>query len=424
MDKIVISGKKPLYGTINVAGMKNAALPILFATLLVGGKFFLENLPDVNDINLTLEILQRLGAPCTKHEDGTVEIDTSVIDPNRDLPLSLVKKMRASYYLVGALLGRYGRAHVGYPGGCDFGTRPIDQHLKSFRTLGATADVEGGYIVADAPGGIYGNHIFFDVVSVGATVNAILAATRAEGFTLIENAAREPHIVALASFLNMCGAHITGAGTDTVKIRGEKELHGCSYDIIPDMIEAGTYMVAAAAAGGKVTVQGIIPKHMESVTAKLVEMGVTVNIGDDYAEIIRDPAQPLSRIMVKAVPYPGFPTDMQPQICALCLFANGTSYVSEGVWDNRFRYVEELIRMGAHILVEGKTAIIEGKKPIKGTQVSAVDLRGGAAVIIAALAADGITVIDNISLIERGYDDIVGKLAAVGADIRKVSFPD
>ena len=423
MEKIVICGKKPLYGTIDIAGMKNAALPILFATVLVGGKFYIENLPDVSDINLTLDILTRLGASCVRNGSVT-EIDTTDIDPTTELPLDVVKKMRASYYLVGAELGRYSKAHVGYPGGCDFGTRPIDQHLKCFRTLGATADVNGGYIEAYAKDGLYGNHIFFDVVSVGATVNAILAATRADGFTVIENAAREPHIVALASFLNMCGAHITGAGTDTIKIRGEKELHGSSYDIIPDMIEAGTYMVAVAAAGGRVMIRNIIPKHMESVTAKLVEMGVTVNIGDDYAEIIRDPEKPLSRIMVKAVPYPGFPTDMQPQICALTCQAEGTSYVSEGVWDNRFRYVEELMRMGAHILVEGKTAIVEGGVPLKGTQVSAVDLRGGAAVIIAALAAEGITVIDNIVLIERGYGDIVGKLSAVGADIRKVSFPD
>lgn len=423
MDKIVICGKKPLYGTIDVSGMKNAALPILFATVLVGGKFVLENLPDVNDINLTLKILTLLGAPCVRRGSAT-EIDTTHLDENAEIPLSLVKKMRASYYLVGAKLGRYGKAHVGYPGGCDFGTRPIDQHLKSFRTLGASAEVNGGYIDAEAKDGLYGNHIFFDMVSVGATINAILAATRAEGMTIIESAAREPHIVDLANFLNTCGAHITGAGTDTIKIRGEKNLHGCSYDIIPDMIEAGTYMTAAAATGGRVVVRGVIPKHIESVTAKLLEMGVTVNVADDSVEIVREPDKELSRIMVKAVPYPGFPTDMQPQICALVCGAKGTSYVSEGVWDNRFRYVEELVRMGAHILVEGKTAIVEGGAPMKGTQVSAVDLRGGAAVVIAALAAEGITVIDNIELIERGYDDLVGKLAGVGADIRRVSFPD
>ncbi len=423
MDKIVISGNKPLYGTIDVSGMKNAALPILYATVLVGGKFTIENLPDVNDIKLTLEILELLGAPC-KREGSTVTIDTTELDRDADIPLSLVKKMRASYYLIGAELGRYQKAHVGYPGGCDFGTRPIDQHLKGFRALGATITQNEGYIDASAADGLVGTSVFFDVVSVGATVNVILAATRAEGLTIIENAAREPHIVDLANFLNTCGAHITGAGTDTIKIRGEKELHGCTYDIIPDMIEAGTYMVAAAAAGGRVTVRNIIPKHMESVTAKLIEMGVTVNVEDESVEIIRDPETVLSRVMVKAVPYPGFPTDMQPQICALVCSARGTSYISEGVWDNRFRYVEELVRMGAHIVVEGKTAIVEGGARLSGTQVSAVDLRGGAAVVIAALATDGVTVIDNISLIERGYDDIVGKLAGVGADIRRVSFPD
>ncbi len=423
MNKIVICGNKPLYGSIRVAGMKNAALPILFATVLVGDRFVIEDLPDVADINLTLDILTNLGALCERHGRET-HIDTTHIDPSRDIPLSLVKKMRASYYLVGALLGRYHTARVGYPGGCDFGTRPIDQHLKAVAALGATAGVDSGYIVADAAGGLYGTHIFFDVVSVGATVNAILAATCAEGMTVIESPAREPHIVALAEFLNACGASISGAGTDTIKIRGVKTLHGCTCEIIPDMIEAGTYMVAAAATGGRVTVENVIPKHVESVSAKLLEMGVTVIENDDSIVIERDPEKPLSRVMVKTVPYPGFPTDMQPQICALTCFAEGTSYVSEGVWDNRFRYVEELIRMGAHIMVEGKTAIIEGGNAMRGTQVTAVDLRGGAAVVIAGLAAEGITVIDEIKLIERGYDNIVGKLAAIGADIRLVSFPD
>lgn len=423
MNKIVICGKKPLYGSIRVAGMKNAALPILFATVLVGAEFVIEDLPDVADINLTLEILKQIGATCTRQGRET-HIDTRHISPDAEIPLSLVKKMRASYYLVGAQLGRYHKAHVGYPGGCDFGTRPIDQHLKCFTALGAVTGVNGGYIDADAPNGLFGAHIFFDVVSVGATINAILAATCAEGMTVIESPAREPHIVALAEFLNACGASISGAGTDTIKIRGVKSLHGCVCEIIPDMIEAGTYMVAAAATGGAVTVENVIPKHVESITAKLIEMGVHVTVNDDSIVIERNPDETLSRVMVKTVPYPGFPTDMQPQITALTCFAEGTSYVSEGVWDNRFRYVEELIRMGAHIMVEGKTAIIEGAYPMQGTQVSAVDLRGGAAVVIAGLAAEGITVIDNISLIERGYDDIVGKLSALGADIRLVSFPD
>ena len=426
MKKIVIAGNKPLYGTVRMASMKNAALPIVFATVLVGDRCVIKDLPDVSDINLSLEILKHLGAVCERNGRETM-IDTTNIDPNRDIPLELVQKMRASYYLVGALLGRYQRAHVGYPGGCDFGTRPIDQHLKSFAALGASADVSGGYIVADAQNGLYGAHIFFDVVTVGATVNAMLAATCAEGMTVIERPAREPHIVALANFLNACGANISGAGTDSIKIRGVKKLHGTlDGEMIPDMIEAGTYMAAVVATGGRVTIENVIPKHVESITAKLVEMGATVEVDEEneMLTVERDPEKKLSRILVKAVPYPGFPTDMQPQICALTCFAEGTSYVSEGVWDNRFRYVEELIRMGAHIMVEGKTAIIEGGQPLMGTHVTAVDLRGGAAAVIAGLAAEGITVIDNVKLIERGYDDIVGKLQTLGADIRFVSFPD
>lgn len=423
MDKIVISGKRPLYGTIEVSGMKNAALPILYATILVGGKFSIENLPDVNDINLTLGIIETLGGKCVK-DGACVKIDTTDIDGKVSIPVDTVKKMRASLYLLGALLGRYGYARIGYPGGCDFGVRPIDQHKKCFKTFGATVTEGDGHICVSAEQGLSGAHLFFDIVSVGATVNAILAAAKTPGVTTIENAAKEPHIVDLANFLNTCGAHISGAGTDTIKIRGEKELHGCSYDIIPDMIEAGTYMTAVAAAGGCVTIKNVIPKHLESITAKLIEAGVTVNVDDDSVEVVREPDSQLSRIMLKAIPYPGFPTDMQPQMCALLCSANGTSYITEGVWANRFRYVEELVRMGAHIVVEGKIAVIEGVSELSGAQVSAVDLRGGAAVVIAALCAKGVTVIDNISLIERGYHDIVGKLRSVGADIRKVSFPD
>jgi len=426
MEKIVICGKRPLNGTVRMASMKNAALPIIFATVLVGERCIIKDLPDVSDINLSLEILVQMGALCERNGRETM-IDTSSIDPDTDIPLELVKKMRASYYLVGALLGRYQKARVGYPGGCDFGTRPIDQHLKCFSALGAKADVVGGYIVADAPDGLYGSHIFFDAVSVGATVNAILTAACAEGMTVIERPAREPHIVALANFLNACGANISGAGTDSIKIRGVKKLHGTlDGEMIPDMIEAGTFMAAVAATGGKVTIENVIPKHVESITAKLIEMGVTVETDEDNETVTveRDPDKDLSRIMVKALPYPGFPTDMQPQICALTCFAKGTSYVSEGVWDNRFRYVEELIRMGAHILVEGKTAVIEGGYVLKGTEVTAVDLRGGAAMVIAGLASEGVTAIDNIDLIKRGYDDIVGKMKGLGADIRLVTFPD
>lgn len=425
MDKIVLCGKKPLYGRIDVAGMKNAALPILFATVLVGGRFTIGNLPDVSDIRQTLEILKRLGATVLPDaEHNLTVIDTTVLDSDISLSLELASKMRASYYLVGAALGRCGRAHVGYPGGCDFGTRPIDQHLKCFRALGATVTQDEGYITACANHGMKGTHVYFDVVSVGATVNAILAATRAEGMTVLENVAKEPHIVNLTEFLNFCGAHISGAGTDTIKIRGEKNLHGCDYDVIPDMIEAGTYMIAAATAGGDVIINNVIPKHLESVTAKLIEMGATVLVNDESVEVIRDPEKPLVHVMVKALPYPGFPTDMQPQMCALMCTAQGTSYISEGVWDTRFRYVDGLVRMGAQIVVQGKMAVVEGGRRLSGTLVSAPDLRGGAAMILAGLAAEGVTTIEKIHLIERGYDNIVGKLAGLGAEIKRVSFPD
>ncbi len=420
MEKIIINGGRPLYGSVEIDGMKNAALPIIFATLLVRGKCQIKNLPAVSDITRSLEIIENLGASVRRLNSNTVEIDTAGVHV-RSVPAELSRKMRASYYLVGAELGRFGRALVGYPGGCDFGVRPIDQHIKGFEKLGAKVNVEGGYIDASAPNGLIGGNIFFDIVTVGATVNVMLAAALAEGTTIIENAAREPHIVDLANFLNTCGADVKGAGTDTIKIRGVSELHGCTYAIIPDMIEAGTYMTAVAATGGDVEICNVIPKHMESVTAKLEEMGVTVIENDDSIRIIRDPDIALRSCNIKTLPYPGFPTDMQPQFGALLCQAEGVGMINEGVWDNRFKYIDELRRMGAQVEVTGKTAVIRGT-PTKLTAASvrAVDLRGGAAMVVAALSVNGTTDIDDIHLIERGYDNIVGKLSALGARIRKV----
>lgn len=416
MKKIVINGKKELHGEIEISGMKNAALPIVYATLLTDGKCRIENLPFVNDVLLSLEILRKLGAKvCTDKAHSVVEIDASGeigIEP----PADLVRKMRASYYLLGAQLGRCGRAHVNYPGGDDFGVRPIDQHIKGFEALGARTDVSGGYIDAYAENGVTGANIFFDTVSVGATINVILAAVKARGQTVIENAAKEPHIVDLANFLNTCGAKISGAGTDVIKIKGVESLHGCDYTIIPDMIEAGTYMAAAAVAGGDLTIKNVIPKHLESITAKLIEMNVSVDEFDDYVVVSREGE--LEPCNIKTMVYPGFPTDMQPQFGAALCFADGTSHILEGVWDNRFRYIDELRMMGADIDVTGKSAVIYGERcAMSGATVMAVDIRAGAAMIIAALGTPGRTVIEGVDVIERGYVDIVGKLSSAGADI-------
>lgn len=419
MEKIIVSGGSPLYGTVEIDGMKNAALPVIYASILVCGKCRISNLPLVSDITGSLDLICSLGASVRRIDAHTVEIDTTGLRV-RPVPPDLSRKMRASCYLVGAELGRFGRALVGYPGGCDFGVRPIDQHIKGFERLGATVTVENGNIDAVASDGLTGSSVFFDVVSVGATVNVILAAVLASGTTVIENPAKEPHIVDLANFLNTCGADIKGAGTDTIKIRGVESLHGCSYTIIPDMIEAGTYMTAVAAAGGDVTICGVIPKHMDSVTAKLEEMGVTVEEGDDYIRIVRDPDTQLRPCNIKTLPYPGFPTDMQPQFGALLCQANGVGMLYEGVWDNRFKYIEELKRMGADVEITGRTAVFRGNSKMTAASVRAVDLRGGAAVVVAALAVTGVTTIDDIHLIERGYDNIIGKLTAIGADIKKV----
>ena len=418
MKKIIINGGRPLRGDISVSGMNNAALPIIFACILTEDRCTLENVPDVTDVNLSLKILEDMGAVVTRTGCGTITVDTKNL-AGQTSRQDLVSRLRASTYLLGAELGRFGEAKVGFSGGCDFGVRPIDQHIKGFEALGAKASVESGlnHVVA-GPGGLRGGSVYLDIASVGATINVMLAAVKAEGRTTIDNAAREPHIVDLANFLNMCGARITGAGTSFIKITGVEKLHGCSYTIIPDMIEAGTYMVAAAAAGGRVKVKGVIPKHMETVTAKLIEMGAGVDEGDDCLTVSR--SSRLSSVNIKTFFYPGFPTDMHPQFAALLAMADGTSIITEGVFDNRFRYADELAKMNADINVAGRTATIIGKKELCGAPVTAVDLRAGAALIIAGLAASGMTEISRIETIERGYDDIVGKLSGIGADIRLI----
>ena len=423
LTKYLIHGGNPLHGTIQISGAKNAAVAIIPAALLVDGVCRIENVPQISDVTLILQILQELGADVRTVNRTTIEVDCTHIR-NRQVPYELARKIRASYYLVGALLSRFGWAEVPLPGGCDLGGRPVDQHIKGFVAMGAEVDVRNGLIYARVPDGsrLSGGQVYLDIVSVGATMNIMLAATLAGGLTVIENAAKEPHIVDLANFLNSMGADIRGAGTDVIKIRGVNRLRGGSYSIIPDQIEAGTYMAAAAAAGGEVLIKNVIPKHLDCITAKLVEMGMEVEEQDDALLLRRE--GPISRVNVKTMPYPGFPTDMQPQIAAVLCVAQGTSVLTEGVWDNRYRYVDEFRRMGAHIQVDGKVAVIEGVDHLTGAPVHACDLRAGAAMVIAGLAAQGVTEIDGIHHIERGYETIVEKLAAVGADIRIVSIPD
>lgn len=421
MEKILINGGNMLDGVVEVSGTKNAALAIIFATILVKDICIIENLPVINDVTLSLEILQAMGIKIRMLTKNIIEIDSRNVIGGSS-PLELVRKMRASYYLLGAELGRFNRAYVGYPGGCDIGARPIDYHIKGFEALGVTVNIEGGYVEAIAEKGLKGNNIYFDSSTVGGTINVILAATKAKGTTIIENAAREPHVVDLANFLNTCGAKISGAGTDTIKIRGVEKLHGCNYAIIPDMIEAGTYMIAAAATCGNLRINNVIPKHLESISAKLEEMGVSVTEHDDYVIVTR--SNKLNRVNIKTLPYPGFPTDLQPQMCILLCLADGVSILTESIFESRFKYVKELERMGASIKVEGRSAIIEGGLPLSGAQVKALDLRAGVAMVIAGLVAKGVTEIDDIYHIDRGYDNIIGKLCNVGADIKKLYVPD
>ncbi len=422
MEKFVVTGGKPLFGEVNISGAKNAAVAIIPAVILCDEPCQIDNIPNISDVSLISRILQQMGANVRRINKSSLYIDPTHINTHK-ATTELVSGMRASYYLLGALLGRCGRAEVALPGGCNFGVRPIDQHLKGFEAMGArTRLVDGAIIeaVCDTPQ-LVGTHIYLDVVSVGATMNIMLAASKAKGQTIIENAAREPHIVDLANFLNSMGADIRGAGTDVIKIRGVGYLHGITYSIIPDQIEAGTYMCAAAATRGCITVNNITPKHLESISAKLREMGVKIT---EYDEALKVDATvgTLKRCNIKTMPHPGFPTDCQPQFAALLMSIPGTSIINENVWDNRYQYVREFIRMGAQISVEGRLAIIEGGAPLTAAPVKATDLRGGAAMIIAALEVKGTTEISSIQYIERGYENVVEKFRALGADIKKVYF--
>ncbi len=420
MDKYVIRGGKPLFGEVNIGGMKNSALPILFGTVAVGGICTIENIPDVSDIFLTFEILREIGAKIR-----LVTTDTAIIDTRdvfvRSPSVGLVDKMRASTYLLGAMLGRFGEGLVGMPGGCNFGERPVGQHIKGFEALGAKVEYnEKGVLHARAERGLFGTMIYFDIASVGTTINVMLAAVYAEGVTILENCAREPHIVDTASFLNACGADISGAGTSTIRIRGVKELHGCNYRIAPDMIEAGTYMVAAAATKGSITVRNIVPKHMDAVSLKLREMGVSVTAEGGNALTVSYSGRPRGTV-IRTNPYPGFPTDMQPQFASLLCLSTGISTVTDGIWKNRFRYAEELKKMGAMLDVDDGEVHITGVPSLHGAEVKGTDLRAGAALVIAALSADGVSYVSGLEFIDRGYEDFIGKLRRLGADIRRES---
>ena len=416
MEKFVIHGGKPLRGSVHISGAKNAAVAILPAAILADSPCVIENLPEISDVGSILRVISSLGASVRMLSPTAVEIDPAGL---RSFVVSkeMAKGMRASSYFLGALLGKLGRARVAPPGGCDFGVRPIDQHIKGFEALGARVSIENGMVDARCPRPS-GSSIYLDVVSVGATINIMLAAARVRGLTVIENAAREPHIVDLANFLNSMGANIMGAGTNIIKIRGVEKLHGTSYSIIPDQIEAGTYMVAAAATKGDVLIENVTPKHLESIIAKLAETGAEI---EEFDEAVRvKMAKRPKCCNVKTMPHPGFPTDMQPQMAVLLSIAEGTSIVTEGVWDSRFRYVDQLTMMGARIKVDGKVAVITGVEELAPAPVKAVDLRAGAAMIIAGLAANGVTEVEEIGHIDRGYEHITEKLRALGADIRRV----
>lgn len=417
MEQYIIKGGNPLVGEVEIAGAKNAALAILAAAIMTDETILIENLPDVRDINVLLEAIEGIGAQVDRIDRSRVKINGSTIG-DVSVDYEYIKKIRASYYLLGALLGKYKKAEVPLPGGCNIGSRPIDQHLKGFRALGAKVDILHGAIVAKADC-LHGSHIFLDMVSVGATINIMMAASMAPGRTIIENAAREPHVVDVANFLNSMGANIKGAGTDVIRIKGVEKLHKTEYSIIPDQIEAGTFMFAAAATKGDIMVKNVIPKHLEATTAKLEEIGCEVEEFDDAVRVVCSGR--LRRTHVKTLPYPGYPTDMQPQIAVTLALAQGTSIVTESIFENRFKYADELTRMGANIKVEGNTAIIDGVHRITGARVSAPDLRAGAALVIAGLAADGITIVDDIVYIQRGYENFEDKLRSLGAEIEKVS---
>ena len=417
MEQYIIKGGNPLVGEVEIGGAKNAALAILAAAIMTDETVQIENLPDVNDINVMLEAIAGIGAMVQRIDRHTVKINGSTIG-DFNIEYDYIKKIRASYYLLGALLGKYKRAEVALPGGCNIGSRPIDQHLKGFRALGADVDIEHGKIVAEAEQ-LRGTHLYFDVVSVGATINVMMAAAMADGVTIMENVAKEPHVVDVANFLNSMGANIRGAGTDVIKIRGVKTLHKSEYSIIPDQIEAGTFMFAAAATKGDVTVLNVIPKHLDATISKLIDIGCEVEEFDDAVRVVAKGR--LRSTQVKTLPYPGYPTDMQPQIGVVLALAHGTSTITESIFENRFKYLDELAIMGANIKIEGNSATIEGVEKFSGARVSAPDLRAGAALCIAGLATDGITIIDDIVYIQRGYERFEEKLRGLGGMIEKVA---
>ncbi len=419
MEQYVIKGGRPLKGEVTIAGAKNAALGILAAAVMTDQEVTIENVPNVRDTRVLLQAIQGIGATVNYVDEHTVRIFGGTINPNSDLCVDdeFIRKIRASYYLLGALLGKYKHSQVALPGGCDIGARPIDLHIKGFEALGAKVDISNGMISVRADE-LVGSHIYMDVISVGATINVMMAAVMAEGKTTIENAAKEPHIVDVANLLNSMGANIKGAGTDVIRIRGVKSLHGTTYSIIPDQIEAGTFMVAAAATRGDVLIKNVIPKHLEAITSKLTDIGATVAEFDDSVRVTCD--KRLKATNIKTLPYPGFPTDMQPQMAVTLALSNGTSIVTESIFENRFKYVAELSRMGAHIRVEGNTAILDGVETFSGANVAAPDLRAGAALVIAALVADDFSVVSDIKYIQRGYEKFDEKLRGLGALIEKV----
>ncbi|MEG3030252.1 MAG: UDP-N-acetylglucosamine 1-carboxyvinyltransferase [Oscillospiraceae bacterium] len=420
MERYVISGGTPLRGEVTISGFKNAAVAILPATVLANDVCILENVPDISDIRAEIKILKEMGARVRQISPSVLEIDTSTIDTT-EVPLELGKKMRASYYFLGSMLSRFGNASVPMPGGCNLGARPIDQHLKAFTAFGAENSIDYAMINVSSDN-LTGAHVFFDTISVGATINAMLAAVMAQGTTVLENVAKEPHIVDVANFLNVMGASVRGAGTDVIKIHGVKQMHGGTYSIIPDQIEAGTFMVAAAASKGDILIKNIIPKHLEPITSKLRMIGATVEEFDDSVRVIG--AKEYATTNIKTMPHPGFPTDLQPVMGVLLCFAKGTSIITEGIWDNRFKYCDELNKMGANIQVEGRVAVFEGVESLRPAPVSATDLRAGAALIVAALCTKGQSEIYEIAHVERGYVDIVKKIKALGGDIQKIVTPD
>ena len=416
MEQYIMKGGNPLVGEVTIGGAKNAALGILTAAIMTDDDVLIENLPDVRDINVMLEAIEEIGATVERIDRHTAKINASSIH-EISVDDEYIRKIRASYYFIGALLGKYKSAQVPLPGGCNIGSRPIDQHLKGFRALGGDVRIENGAVQVHAID-LVGSHIYLDVVSVGATINIMMAAALGEGMTILENVAKEPHVVDVANFLNSMGANIKGAGTDTIRIRGVKKLHGTEYSIIPDQIEAGTFMCAAAVTRGDIMVKNVIPKHLEAITAKLLEAGCEVSEFDDAVRVVGKPNQ--RHTDIKTLPYPGFPTDMQPQMTVTLALAEGTSMVTESIFENRFKYVDELARMGSNIKVEGNVAVIDGVKRLTGAQVNAPDLRAGAALVLAGLAAEGITEVDEIGYIQRGYECFEEKLQALGAMIEKV----